>query len=559
MGAQERRPEAEATIEDDPGTIPESPAALRASATSSSPSFHSPTDVLYENELMRGRMWVVISGGLGLAGVLSALLFRAPGADARMLLAAGSGGIFVSSLIGWAVLRRDDRYSTRLAALYGYACLLATLPAFHFFGWFSPVTILVALGAVIFAMGHTHRAVIAMCVAAVTAHTTLALLTIRGVVSDRGVAALRVNGTTAAYLSVVACEGLFIIAFIIGRRLRAHSLIGIERYGEVVRENTRRETLLQEAAEELRRARNVGGPGRYSGLQLGSFRLGAVLGRGGMGEVYDATHASSGQPAAVKVITPTGDDAERKLRRFEREIDLVATVQSPHVVRVLGHSLPGDSVMYLAMEKLRGASLAEELRSLERPSIYYILDMLRQVAGGVGDAHAAGVIHRDLTAHNLFHHTGDGADVWKVLDFGVSAFLGHDSSLTGGGVVGTPSYMSPEQASSSAIDQRSDLFSLGCIAYRCLTGQAAFRGDSVAQTLYRVVHQMPEQPSSLAALPREVNLVLAIAMAKNRSDRFASADDLVQALVDACDGAISPDVERRASALLAVTPWRRPS
>ncbi len=521
-------------------------------------SFATPVDVLYANELMRGRLWVAASVLLGIGGIACAMLVEAPGDEARALLAAGCTILVGSSGFGLWLLRDDGRYSARLAAVYGYTSLVSALPALHFFGWFSPIVLVVALGGVIFSMGHTNRAVVLMCMAMVGSHGALALATIFGAVPDRGIAAVRVEGTFAELTCVWVCEALIVVAFVIGRRLRGHMLLGVESYGDVVRENARREALLEEAVEELRRVRRVGDPGRYSGLQLGSFELGVVLGRGGMGEVYEATRIDTGEPAAVKVMMSSSNAEERALRRFEREIALAASVESPHVVRVLEHSQPGADVLYLAMERLTGASLAEELRSVRRPPQRDMLAMLRQVALGVSAAHGRGVVHRDLTPHNVFHHQQGNRDVWKILDFGVSRLAGAERTLTGNAVVGTPNYMSPEQASGREVDARTDLFSIGCVAYRCLTGRPAFRTGAVADVLYRVVHEMPIQPSSLVPMPLEVDLVFAVALAKEPDDRFRTAEELVDALERACRATIDRDLREHATRLLAAAPWGEP-
>lgn len=515
----------------------------------------TPDEVLYANELMRGRMWVAVCVVLGAAGIVCAVMIEAPGAVARQLLGAGSAAIFLVSIGGLWILRRDGRYDARRAAAYSYSCLVAVLPAFHFFGWFSAVALLVALGGVIFAMGHSTRAVLILATTTIGAHATIGALTIAGTIPDQGIAMLRADGVGGQIVCLVACEAMFALSFVIGRMLRAQALEGIESYGLVIQENTRREALLQEAHDELRRAREVGVPGRYTGLELGSFQLGVVLGRGAMGEVYEATRAATGELAAVKVMTATAVFDERATRRFRREIDLAASLDSPHIVRILEHSAERDAVLYLAMERLEGTVLADELRTVRRPPQAEMLTMITQVAKGVATAHAAGIVHRDLSPRNIFHDRRTGAPVWKILDFGVSKLAGSEHSLTGHGVVGTPRYMSPEQAAGEDADHRSDLFALGCVAYRCLTGHPPFRGQSIADIVHRVVYDMPLCPSSAAALPVEVDLILAIALAKNRDHRFESAAELAAALAAACRGHIDDELERRGAALAALHPW----
>lgn len=514
------------------------------------------TDILYSNELRRGRLWVMLSGYLAGIGLGAALLAEAPRLSARLPLAVGCGVLLIASLFGWRILSRRDHYDAAEAALYSYVSLACVLPAYHFFGWFSPVLVVVCLGGVIFAMGHSPRAVIAMAATTSASHATIGGLTIAGVLPDVGIASMSIDGTAHALLVLAGSQALFAFAFIIGRQLRVHSLDGVERYGAAVRESTRREVLLQEAIDELHRVRKVGDPGRFTGLELGSFRLGVVLGCGGMGDVYEANHLSTGEPAAVKVLT-SGPRDESAARRFAREISLAAVLDSPHIVRVLEHSASDDAIPYLAMERLQGATLAEELRG--RLDLRGILRMLREVAEGVDTAHEAGVIHRDLKPQNLFHHVADGDDIWKVLDFGVSKLADAQSSLTGFGLLGTPAYMSPEQATGLQVDYRSDLFALGSIAYRSLTGRPAFFGSDMAAILRRVSRDMPLRPSAAAPLPLEVDLVLAIALAKAPGERFESAFELAAALTKACSESLPTELHHRAEALLLRSPWADPA
>src|SRR5204863_6026067 len=131
------------------------------------------------------------------------------------------------------------------------------------------------------------------------------------------------------------------------------------------------------------------------------------------------------------------------------------------------------------------------------------------------------VVHRDLKPHNLFLHDGT---VWKVLDFGVSKLVGGDEgTLTGEGIVGTPQYMAPEQASGGQVTHLADVYALGAIAYRCMTGRVPFKGRDLAELVYQVVHSAPMRPSALGRVPLLVENVLAIAMAKDPRRRFSSA------------------------------------
>ncbi|HEU4727361.1 MAG TPA: serine/threonine-protein kinase, partial [Kofleriaceae bacterium] len=148
-------------------------------------------------------------------------------------------------------------------------------------------------------------------------------------------------------------------------------------------------------------------------------------------------------------------------------------------------------------------------------------------------ARLAGVVHRDLKPHNLFHH--DGA-TWKILDFGVSKVMDSEGTLTGDGIVGTPQYMAPEQASGGHVTHLADVYALGAIAYRCLTGRSPFKGRELAELVYQVVHVPPVRPSSLGRVSPLIEDVLAIAMAKDARRRFPSAQAFAQAFIRARRG-----------------------
>jgi eukaryotic-like serine/threonine-protein kinase len=182
--------------------------------------------------------------------------------------------------------------------------------------------------------------------------------------------------------------------------------------------------------------------------------------------------------------------------------------------------------------------------------------MLRQVGVGLDAAHAAGIVHRDLKPRNLFCARAPGVDeVWKILDFGVSKLDSGDGTLTRGHLIGTPAYMAPEQARAQPVGPRADIFALGVIAYRALTGSPPFSGDTNVEILFRVSHGMPIRPSELARLPEEVDLVLAIALAKDPADRFAYGAQLAQALDAASRGRLDEAVASRAIRLLDQLPW----
>jgi serine/threonine-protein kinase len=198
-------------------------------------------------------------------------------------------------------------------------------------------------------------------------------------------------------------------------------------------------------------------------------------------------------------------------------------------------SSPEAPVPYIAMERLHGVDLAARLRNENQnrmPSDELVI-LIDQVARGLEVARLAGVVHRDLKPHNLFHHDGS---VWKILDFGVSKVLDSEGTLTGEGIVGTPQYMAPEQASGGQVTHVSDVYALGAIAYRCLTGRSPFKGKDLAELVYQVVHTPPVRPSALGRVSNAIEDVLAIAMAKDPRRRFPSAVTFAQAFIAARRG-----------------------
>jgi len=154
----------------------------------------------------------------------------------------------------------------------------------------------------------------------------------------------------------------------------------------------------------------------------------------------------------------------------------------------------------------------------------------------------------------VFHAEAAGVRRWKILDFGVSK-SGGSGTLTQGHVIGTPAYMAPEQAKGEDVDHRADVYSLAAILYRAVTGHPAFTGKDVPTTLYDVVYRIPTQPSLLATLPFDVDRVLAIGLAKERGDRFATASELAAWFVAAATTGLSADQRQRADELIARAPW----
>jgi serine/threonine-protein kinase len=274
-----------------------------------------------------------------------------------------------------------------------------------------------------------------------------------------------------------------------------------------------------------------------------------------MGEVYRAVHATSGEPYAIKALQPFFSSDHTFVERFRREAQIATEIDSPHVVRVLESGVLEDGSPWFAMDLLEGRSLSDILRERVRLSLSETADLVAEVSRGLAATHAAGIVHRDIKPQNLFLAEGESGSVWKILDFGVSGLNHGDSTLTRGAMVGTPSYMSPEQTRGQKADSRADIFGLGVVAYRALTGRPAFTGNDDMHTMYNIAHRMPVRPGRLVAIPEDVERALAIALAKEREDRYESAAKFASALLAAAHTQLSPSLRDAADRLLSVLPW----
>jgi len=315
-----------------------------------------------------------------------------------------------------------------------------------------------------------------------------------------------------------------------------------------------REALLHEARQDLDRALAIDAPGRFTEHVFGAYRLGNVIGRGGMGEIYEAFHTETGEIAAVKLLAHRELGNPQSVERFLREVRAVRGLTSPHVVRVLAASDQRDEIPYLVMERLRGHDLAHHLRT-GKMSPPALVEMMAQVGAAIEEAWAQGIVHRDLKPQNLFLADATDRPQWKVLDFGVAALDDHSGTLTQGKVVGTPAYMAPEQARGARVDHRADVYAVTAIAYRWLTGRPVCSAKDLHNALYQTVHVMPQRPSSLVELHEDVDAVLAIGLVKDPADRWDSIGELREALAAAFAGELDPSTRRRAGELVARHPW----
>jgi serine/threonine-protein kinase len=225
---------------------------------------------------------------------------------------------------------------------------------------------------------------------------------------------------------------------------------------------------------------------------------------------------------------------------------------------VLDASTPEDPIPFLAMERLHGHSLGDLLRKKAQLSRQRVIQLVTQIAGVLELAAKQDLVHRDIKPHNLFLDEQGGQGVWKMLDFGVASLGESSGTLTQGAVVGTPTYMAPEQAKGLSVDTRADVYALAAVVYRAVTGQVPFVGRDTPSLLYAVVHVMPLRPGAIASVSPAMEAVLAVGLAKNREQRFQTAAELAAA-VDAADrGELSPELKQRARAILKASPWTEP-
>lgn len=284
------------------------------------------------------------------------------------------------------------------------------------------------------------------------------------------------------------------------------------------------------------------------------FRLDRHLGQGGMGSVWAAWHITLNVEVAVKFIDPQYVSNRDAWSRFSQEAMAAAKIKSPHVVNVLDFGTDEQNRPYLAMELLQGEELASLLERESTLPIPMIIRILNQACKGLARAHAAHIVHRDIKPDNLFLCEDEDGFHLKILDFGIAKMssVGMSTHRTGTGqVLGTPLFMSPEQAyGNRPIDHRSDLYSLAVVIYRCLTGYVPFQSDGVGELIVAITSQTPRPPSHLrAGLAPGLDAWFQRALAKDPELRFRSAKEMADSFAVACGLAPSAESTAQFSAL----------
>ena len=277
---------------------------------------------------------------------------------------------------------------------------------------------------------------------------------------------------------------------------------------------------------------------------MGSYHLVELLGRGGMGEVWRGEHRLLKRGAAIKLVRPellgAGTDAEARsmLLRFEREAQATAALSSPHTIRVFDFGVTAERTFYYVMELLSGRDLDSLVREFGPVPADRTLFLLRQICHSLADAHARGLVHRDITPANIYAcRMGLEYDFVKVLDFGLVKFNDQTSIertlMTGAHTTtGTPAFMAPEIILNGEVDQRADVYALGCVAYYLLTGQLVFDADTPMKMFVQHLQTTPVPPSQRTEMPipRELDEIVLACLEKDPSRRPQNADELLRML-----------------------------
>jgi serine/threonine-protein kinase len=507
-------------------------------------------DAMLAEEVHRTRVFIRLGWLASVAGLATLPFVHGEPTVTVLFVVAVLVGMVVS-LYYHQSFRDPRRYGPRSLLVLGTMSVINTHVCVLFLGALTLTPVLIVMG--LHFVGRSDlSARRAVFITSIVCHGAIMLVLIVGRFPDPGVfASARPFGTVAYLIGALYVQAAYALAYMTGRIQRRISLRSIEQLQRATRIAAQRAALLHELRADLERAQHAGS-GRYTGQVFGGYRLGLIIGRGAHGEVYEATHADTTEPAAVKLLHREHLVDPTTVARFVREVRATAAVESPHIVRVLATAEPDAAMPFLAMERLTGMTLAEQLRRSPTLPPDDIIALVTQVGAAIDAARVAGVVHRDLKPQNLFAH----GTTWKVLDFGVAALGAQTGTLTRGDIVGTPQYMAPEQAVGGTVDHRADLYALGAIAYRALTGRNPFGGADTPTVLYAVVHTMPVAPSALVDVPPDVDRWAALALAKNPTLRWTSGAELAAQLAAALRGELPDAARLAADGVLRDTPWK---
>jgi serine/threonine-protein kinase len=273
------------------------------------------------------------------------------------------------------------------------------------------------------------------------------------------------------------------------------------------------------------------------GATIGQYRVTGLIGQGGMGAVYAAEHALLGRPAAIKVLLPDLSQKQDVVMRFFNEARAATAIRHPGIVEIYDFGWTPEGAAFIVMEHLQGETLSRR-SARARLRWQAALSVLRQIAGALAAAHAKGIVHRDLKPDNIFMVLDPevpGGERIKLLDFGIAKLAGDTSTTVNvtktGAVMGTPTYMAPEQCRGVAVDHRADLYALGCILFELCSGRPPFVGEGTGDVLAAHIHVPPPSLASLFVdVPYAVEELIRQLLAKSPSQRLPSAEALIRAI-----------------------------
>lgn len=317
-------------------------------------------------------------------------------------------------------------------------------------------------------------------------------------------------------------------------------------------------TMLTNAAVATNWSRNTGSPDDFEGPVMATLQEGSVLadryeilkllGQGGMGAVYKARDRELDRLVALKVIRPEFAGQASILQRFKQELILARKITHRNIIRIFDLGV-ADGLRFITMEFVEGQDLASLLDEQHKYSPEATVKILRQVCTALEAAHAEGVVHRDLKPQNIMMESSGRV---CVMDFGLARSLESNGLTQAGAIMGTPAYMSPEQAKGLPVDQRSDIYSLGIIAYVMLTGQTPFKADSALASMLLRTQGPPTPAVELdAAIPKPLSDIIQKTMAVDPKDRYQSAAELARDLGDWQEGTLAKAIVTPRVAMMA--------
>jgi len=267
----------------------------------------------------------------------------------------------------------------------------------------------------------------------------------------------------------------------------------------------------------------------------GKFQIGSTIGHGGMGIVYEAIQLGLDRVVALKLLFNVPEESKDEIVRFEREALILSKLSHINIVQFYAYGT-WSGFPYIAMERLAGDSLQKMLAKNAHLSVPKTIEFARQISEGLEHAHAHGIYHRDIKPTNIIITTGpDSRLILKIIDFGLAKLTGSSvQKLTQTNtVLGSVQYMSPEQCTGRSVDHRSDVYSLGCLIYHCLTGDPPYSADNAVAVMFQQVNEPVQNTSGWQRLPNGLQKLVARCMEKEPADRFQSCAELREELIQA--------------------------